>query len=117
MGLKAAVWTSCSASCLDGALNVKVVLTSLLYVVRCFFFASRRRHTRFDCDWSSDVCSSDLNVWPKKVLLLSEPSTMRELSVPRWPAKLMSPPRTSVVTPGVRSVKLMKLRPRSEERV
>src|SRR2546430_11042953 len=25
-----------------------------------FFFASRRRHTRFDCDWSSDVCSSDL---------------------------------------------------------
>src|SRR2546430_8267152 len=37
-------------------------------VVRClcvlflffFFFSSRRRHTRFDCDWSSDVCSSDL---------------------------------------------------------
>src|SRR2546430_13045001 len=27
---------------------------------RFFFFASRRRHTRFDCDWSSDVCSSDL---------------------------------------------------------
>src|SRR2546430_11800570 len=25
------------------------------------FFSSRRRHTRFDCDWSSDVCSSDLN--------------------------------------------------------
>src|SRR2546430_1343551 len=29
-----------------------------LYV--SFFFSSRRRHTRFDCDWSSDVCSSDL---------------------------------------------------------
>src|SRR2546430_1522609 len=29
----------------------------------CFFFSSRRRHTRFDCDWSSDVCSSDLP-WP-----------------------------------------------------
>src|SRR2546430_2494624 len=27
-----------------------------------FFFSSRRRHTRFDCDWSSDVCSSDLVV-------------------------------------------------------
>src|SRR6201996_6828855 len=27
-----------------------------------FFFSSRRRHTRFDCDWSSDVCSSDLAV-------------------------------------------------------
>src|SRR2546430_5693337 len=41
-----------------------VMLTS----IRCarsvwfflFFFSSRRRHTRFDCDWSSDVCSSDL---------------------------------------------------------
>src|SRR5438270_9072169 len=30
--------------------------TDLLF----FFFSSRRRHTRFDCDWNSDVCSSDL---------------------------------------------------------
>src|SRR6266567_2926001 len=28
--------------------------------IKLFFFSSRRRHTRFDCDWSSDVCSSDL---------------------------------------------------------
>src|SRR5690606_40986259 len=27
---------------------------------RLFFFSSRRRHTRFSRDWSSDVCSSDL---------------------------------------------------------
>src|SRR5690242_8265875 len=27
-----------------------------------FFFSSRRRHTRLTCDWSSDVCSSDLAV-------------------------------------------------------
>src|SRR5256885_2618748 len=26
-----------------------------------FFFSSRRRHTRLQGDWSSDVCSSDLN--------------------------------------------------------
>src|SRR5690625_7618386 len=26
-----------------------------------FFFSSRRRHTRWPRDWSSDVCSSDLN--------------------------------------------------------
>src|SRR5260221_1440440 len=26
-----------------------------------FFFSSRRRHTRSLCDWSSDVCSSDLS--------------------------------------------------------
>src|SRR3989475_13255107 len=30
-----------------------------------FFFSSRRRHTRFDCDWSSDVCSSDLRGTPR----------------------------------------------------
>src|SRR3954467_4319864 len=29
---------------------------------RCFFFSSRRRHTRLSCDWSSDVCSSDLMI-------------------------------------------------------
>src|SRR5690606_24159839 len=28
-----------------------------------FFFSSRRRHTRFSRDWSSDVCSSDLGQW------------------------------------------------------
>src|SRR5437762_9320722 len=27
-----------------------------------FFFSSRRRHTRYIGDWSSDVCSSDLDV-------------------------------------------------------
>src|SRR5256886_6251248 len=38
-----------------------------------FFFSSRRRHTRFDCDWSSDVCSSDL--WGKNPELTAR-STM-----------------------------------------
>src|SRR3989475_6620142 len=33
----------------------------LVSAVAFFFFSSRRRHTRFDCDWSSDVCSSDLS--------------------------------------------------------
>src|SRR2546430_6507510 len=32
----------------------------VLVMILFFFFSSRRRHTRFDCDWSSDVCSSDL---------------------------------------------------------
>src|SRR5690606_39540744 len=34
----------------------------LYHYVGCFyfFFSSRRRHTRFSRDWSSDVCSSDL---------------------------------------------------------
>src|SRR3972149_1635969 len=34
-----------------------------------FFFSSRRRHTRFDCDWSSDVCSSDLGMYRLGILL------------------------------------------------
>src|SRR2546430_14316604 len=36
-------------------------LRSESYASCVFFFSSRRRHTRFDCDWSSDVCSSDLS--------------------------------------------------------
>src|SRR5439155_8528796 len=31
------------------------------YFLRSFFFSSRRRHTRWPRDWSSDVCSSDLH--------------------------------------------------------
>src|SRR5688572_31610769 len=40
----------------------------LIIVISFFFFSSRRRHTRFDCDWSSDVCSSDL---PKGMVIQS----------------------------------------------
>src|SRR5690242_21103609 len=29
-------------------------------MILSLFFSSRRRHTRLTCDWSSDVCSSDL---------------------------------------------------------
>src|SRR5437868_8413995 len=31
-----------------------------------FFFSSRRRHTRSKRDWSSDVCSSDLEIKPEE---------------------------------------------------
>src|SRR3989338_2921244 len=33
---------------------------SVTYLLFFFIFSSRRRHTRWNCDWSSDVCSSDL---------------------------------------------------------
>src|SRR3989475_12781388 len=39
----------------------------MIFYAFFFFFSSRRRHTRFDCDWSSDVCSSDLIRDIKKV--------------------------------------------------
>src|SRR5690625_5903647 len=35
-----------------------------LVVLILFFFSSRRRHTRWPRDWSSDVCSSDLSSRP-----------------------------------------------------
>src|SRR5260221_8288877 len=36
-----------------------------------FFFSSRRRHTRSLCDWSSDVCSSDLHLDNMPLLILA----------------------------------------------
>src|SRR5687768_17743709 len=35
-------------------------MADVAHEVVCFFFSSRRRHTRCSRDWSSDVCSSDL---------------------------------------------------------
>src|SRR2546427_12402272 len=43
-----------------------------------FFFSSRRRHTRFDCDWSSDVCSSDL---AKGQVIGSSPAFRRTMTL------------------------------------
>src|SRR5690606_39655595 len=42
-----------------------------------FFYSSRRRHTRFSRDWSSDVCSSDLI----EVILVDDGSTDRTLEI------------------------------------
>src|SRR2546430_2009081 len=42
-----------------GYYTVKDCVTIDVLPSTSFFFSSRRRHTRFDCDWSSDVCSSD----------------------------------------------------------
>src|SRR3712207_3095411 len=41
-----------------------VVRKCEINVCFCFFFSSRRRHTRYWRDWSSDVCSSDLSGQP-----------------------------------------------------
>src|SRR5438309_12080978 len=37
-----------------------LVIVDYVFFFFFFFFSSRRRHTRWNCDWSSDVCSSDL---------------------------------------------------------
>src|SRR5699024_2984266 len=40
--------------------SVAITRFAVYFTLMCFFFSSRRRHTRSKRDWSSDVCSSDL---------------------------------------------------------
>src|SRR6266480_7267124 len=63
-----------------------------------FFFSSRRRHTRLTCDWSSDVCSSDLDprLEPAKLLLLGEEIEVADLPVARIDAELVREPPEDV---------------------
>src|SRR2546427_2134208 len=80
-----------------------------------FFFSSRRRHTRFDCDWSSDVCSSDLylqnlrgqTAYEAGVLLLPQAmgSMVAVVGGGRWVDRI-----------GVKAVVVPGLLIRSEER-
>src|SRR5690606_20000732 len=42
-----------------------------------FFFSSRRRHTRFSRDWSSDVCSSDLPPYPWRGRITCDPAPLQ----------------------------------------
>src|SRR2546426_4253279 len=43
-----------------------------------FFFSSRRRHTRLQGDWSSDVCSSDLPKNPIVPVTVTKPAPVEE---------------------------------------
>src|SRR5256886_12838410 len=65
----------CSSECsvpLGGGYAVRMEwlsasVTETLAFCGSFFFSSRRRHTIFDFDWSSDVCSSDLRMQGNQV--------------------------------------------------
>src|SRR2546427_8286075 len=64
----------CAAKIFQAMIRLaSVIVRQILRVF--FFFSSRRRHTRFDCDWSSDVCSSDLR--PRLVTTTAEFHTIR----------------------------------------
>src|SRR5712664_4651851 len=52
-----------------------------------FFFSSRRRHTRSDRDWSSDVCSSDLGV---TVVYATDAHTPGDSELRKWPPHAMA---------------------------
>src|SRR5688572_32231876 len=66
------------------SVNFYLIFDVIDLLVFYFFFSSRRRHTRFDCDWSSDVCSSDL-LPPPKV------SPFWRLEVGSWPCHSLDP--------------------------
>src|SRR5688572_10230599 len=55
-----------------------------------FFFSSRRRHTRFDYDWSSDVCSSDLKAGSRRSTTTRCTNTISSGSRPRFRCDLQS---------------------------
>src|SRR3712207_7223018 len=73
-----------------------------------FFFSSRRRHTRYWRDWSSDVCSSDLSGYPD-----CRDDTMKSLQVT---LNLGLDTRMVVHTPLMWRDKAETWRLRSEER-
>src|SRR5438477_4384525 len=56
-----------------------------------FFFSSRRRHTRLTCDWSSDVCSSDLTLDKMDVDHVAADAATWERVVQQLRARAMPP--------------------------
>src|SRR2546429_4649197 len=78
-----------------------------------FFFSSRRRHTRCSRDWSSDVCSSDLNNQPEVRaaldLIFSDHFSRSEPGI-------FAPLRDTLLTRGDYYMHLADLASRSEER-
>src|SRR5256886_3147822 len=71
-----------------------------LDVLCFFFFSSRRRHTRFDCDWSSDVCSSDLSTEMSNEMLVTASHTPGSVPSTRSiPAKKFTTLRCVTITP------------------
>src|SRR5256886_4304529 len=64
-----------------------------------FFFSSRRRHTRFDCDWSSDVCSSDLAAERRISLPVAASSTYTNPVFPASTTAFLPP--TMAITGGL----------------
>src|SRR6266478_10223303 len=75
-------------------------LFSFLYYLCFFFFGSRRRHTSFVCDWSSDVCSSDL------AAMVSLVSTGQDF---RYLVKLVTPSRWTPIAIHQAGIKLAQI--------
>src|SRR5256886_12329707 len=80
-----------------------------------FFFSSRRRHTRFDCDRSSDVCSSDLTLSkmtsqplpvPVKLMLDVSGLDAGKFRIVQFPSILICEGGTGLTKPSITPPKL-----------
>src|SRR5207249_8524120 len=79
--------------------NNKLLVNMIIILIFCiiffffffFFFSSRRRHTRSKRDWSSDVCSSDLELTVASEL----PSTFQQAQPDRLVTLEFSDPERS----------------------
>src|SRR5207237_3878041 len=85
----------------------------LQYCFYCvfFFFSSRRLHTIFKCDWSSDVCSSDLDRVSGAHGVALPAGSAPEIARPAGSATPCAPETRSAAPPPANAT-----RPRSEER-
>src|SRR5256885_11261519 len=61
---------------LDGGGGSEVATRYVYECVSMFFFSSRRRHTRLQGDWSSDVCSSDLVTFDEASTVFGDPLSL-----------------------------------------
>src|SRR5689334_23800822 len=77
-----------------------------------FFFSSRRRHTRWNCDWSSDVCSSDLIIHPDA----KQPVVLKEFDNTSLVPSVIHFPKTGEPVIGDAAKQYLETDPRSEER-
>src|SRR5690606_40893855 len=66
-----------------------------------FFFSSRRRHTRFSRDWSSDVCSSDLTAFSTRGSAMTDAALAKADPAPPVPPAQAAPRKQRTLTADV----------------
>src|SRR2546429_2611490 len=98
----------------DTPRNPNHMITNLCRFI--FFFSSRRRHTRCSRDWSSDVCSSDLQLVFLGILILIPLIYTEALPKTMMATMLTAPPPPPPPPPPPAAVQVVHVKPRSEER-
>src|SRR5256885_12181656 len=85
------------------------MMSITMETISVFFFSSRRRHTRLQGDWSSDVCSSDLSTIRRTTAVNED--RLRIVRI-KWP---LDAPLITCITANVQQT-TRTVKTRSEER-